>query len=205
LLRCLSGQDEPRSGEVRVLGARPRAIRERVAYVPPPETLNWDFPVSVGELVMTGRYGRLGLLGRPGPRDRAIVRASLERMSLARVADRRIGTLGSVERTRALLARALAREPRLMLLDEPWSVPGTRDDEALSLVEHDVRSAGGTVVVATGRLDEARRFDRIALMNGRIVADGRPEMVLTAENLRATFGDRAVLRPVRAESFAEDR
>lgn len=205
LLRCLAGQHEPRSGEARVLGVRPLQARRRVAYVPPLEAINWAFPISVGELVMTGRYARLGLFARPSAADRARVRASLERTGLAGRADVRIAELGPVERGRALLARALAREAELILVDEPWTPRAWGDDETLTIARGEIRPVGGTIVVATAQLAAARRFDWIALLNGRVVAHGRPEEVLTAEHLGAAFGRQPVLSPVSPLSFAEDR
>lgn len=205
LLRCLVGRDEPRSGEARVLGCRPREARRRVAYVPPLEAVDWAFPVSLGELVMLGRYARLGLFGRPGARDRALVRDCLERVGLAGRADERIASLGLAERQRALLARALVREPELVLVDEPWPTAALGDEAAMTVLLDEVRRAGGTILAATGQLAAARRFDWIGLLNGRVVAQGAPRAVLSAEHLRATFGERPVLSAVSALSFAEDR
>ena len=204
LLRSLVGQLAPRSGEIRVLGRPPREGRGRVAYVPPAEEVDWSFPISLAELVMFGRYPRLGLLRRPGAEDHAVVRRTLEQLGLLALADCRISALRAEERRSALLARALARDPALVLLDEPWPSLGSDERETWPAALRDLCRSGATVLVATGQLAEARRCDWLVLLNGAVVADGPPAAVLTADNLRAAYGDRLVTTAVPAVTFAQD-
>jgi ABC-type Mn2+/Zn2+ transport system ATPase subunit len=203
LLHCLMGRLEPRAGEVRVLGGEPRDAERRVAYVPGGDQVDWGFPISLAEIVVLSRRG---LLARTGAIDRAGALEWLERLGLRALAERRIGRLDPKQRRRALLARALAQDPELLLVDEPGILaePMAANDffEALELC----RAGGRTVLVATRELAEAaQRYDRLALLNGGVVAHGRPAEVLTLENLRATYGDSTVAVRVPATSFATDR
>ena len=205
LLLSLMGRLAPRSGEIRVLGRDPREVSRRVAYVPRSDLVDWAFPISLAEVVLLGRRARRGLWGRPHAADRTVTLDCLERVGLAPLADRRIARLDSGQRRGALLARALAQEPEILLVDEPGLEPEPSAAAELFGSLGPCRESGRTVLIATRDLaGAADRYDWLALLNGRVVAHGRPAEVLTLENLRATYGDATLAVRVPATSFAVD-
>lgn len=170
LLKTLAGLLTPQAGKIRLFGNPVGACHHRTAYLPQRSDLDWGFPFSVYQLVMTGRYVHLGWFQRPGKKDHAQVRVALSRLAIEPLAERHISELSGGQQQRALLARALVQESSLFLLDEPLNAVDelTRDIVDEVLLEHTAR--GGTVLVAThdlGRLSES--FDRaIYLRGGRV-------------------------------------
>lgn len=204
LLRVLLGLHKPRAGDVRVFG-RPPGRSRRIGYMPQSELVDWDFPVTALDVVMMGRYGRLGLMRRPGRADREAAVAALERVHLSDRAGRLIGELSGGEQRRVLIARALAQEADLVLLDEPLAgLDATAQHDLLALLE-ELRREDKTLFVATHDLScVAANFDHAVLLNRRVVAFGRPEDVFTADNLATAFerhllvlpsGDRTLVGP----------
>ncbi|HEX2865008.1 MAG TPA: metal ABC transporter ATP-binding protein [Deinococcales bacterium] len=167
------------------LAPRPRTA---IAYVPQQQTLDWTFPVTVLDVVLMGRFGRLGWLRRPGPADRKIARAALSSLGLSALAARPVANLSGGEKQRVLLARMLARGGDLLLLDEPLTgVDAATRERALQTLEHE-RAAGKALLMVTHDLDAAARWcSRLVLLNRRVVADGPPEAVYTPENVNETF------------------
>lgn len=153
LLKAVAGLLPVTSGRVRVYGNPVGACHHRVAYLPQRGDVDWRFPVGVRRLVMGGRYVHLGWLRRPVKRDREGVEAALERLGLSGVAERRISHLSGGQRQRALLARSLAQEADLLLLDEPMTAVDSETRETISEVLRELRERGKTVVVATHDLD----------------------------------------------------
>lgn len=191
LLKAALGLVPLAGGEVRILGAALRDVRGRVGYVPQRESVDWDFPVSVTDVVLMGTYGRLGWLRRPGRSERALAGACLERVGLADVADRQIGRLSGGQQQRVFLARALAQEADVYLLDEPLAGVDARSQERIFDVLSDLRAEGKLVVVVHHDLRTAAdRFDGVALVDMRLVAAGPTAEVLTAANLRRTYAGR---------------
>ncbi len=160
LLKAVAGLLPVRSGEVLVHGNPVGACHHRVAYLPQRGEVDWRFPVSVRELVTTGRYVHLGWLKRPGARDRKVVDAAMERLGLAALAGRQIGQLSGGQQQRALLARALVQEADLLLLDEPLNAVDAATRAAISSVLSELKERGKTMVVATHDLPSlASEFD----------------------------------------------
>ncbi len=188
LLKVMLGLHKPWSGEVRIFGHAERPGHGHVGYTPQSELVDWAFPVTVRDVVLMGRYGRLGLLRRPGRTDRELAMAALERVHLADRASRLIGQLSGGEQRRALIARALAQEADLLLLDEPLAgLDATAQHDLLQLLE-ELRREGKTLFVATHDLScVAADFDHAVLLNRRVVAFGRPVDVFTEEALSAAF------------------
>jgi ABC-type Mn2+/Zn2+ transport system ATPase subunit len=188
LLKVILGLHKPWSGEVFIYGRKDRPQRGRVGYMPQSELVDWSFPVTVEDVVLMGRYGRLGLLRRPGRRDREVAMTALERVSMADRARRLIRELSGGEQRRVLIARALAQEADLLLLDEPVAgLDAAAQHDLLRLLE-DLRSEGKTLLVATHDLScVAADFDHAVLLNRRVVAFGRPEEVFTEEHLSEAF------------------
>ncbi|MEO1482298.1 MAG: metal ABC transporter ATP-binding protein [Myxococcota bacterium] len=179
------------SGTVRFFGAPYRRGDERVVYVPQRRSIDWDFPVTVRDVVRQGRFHRVGLLRRFSSEDQDAVEQALAKTRIADFADRQIGELSGGQQQRVFLARALAQGGQLMLLDEPFAgIDAATEAELLNLLR-DLRDNGKTIVVVHHDLGTVRRsFDRLVLLNQRLVAAGPTEAIFTRENLQAAYGDR---------------
>ncbi|MGK5683531.1 metal ABC transporter ATP-binding protein [Actinoplanes sp. URMC 104] len=196
LIKSVLGLVPILAGEATVLGDSPAAARGRTGYVPQTGALDADFPVSVRQVVMMGRYRRIGWWRPARAPDRRAVADALERVGLADRAGRRFGTLSGGQRQRVLLARALAAEPRLLLLDEPFNGVDAVSQEAIVAVLRELSRAGAALVLSTHDLQVARDLaDQVCLLNGRQWAVGTPEETLTAERLRRAYGGHAVDLP----------
>lgn len=196
LLKVILGLLKPWRGEVRVFGEPIGRVRRRVGYMPQVEAVDWEFPVVVRDLVMMGRYGRLGPLRRPGPEDRRVVQEALAHMSLEPLASRQIGELSGGQQRRMLFARALAQEPDLYLLDEPMAgLDAATQHDILRHFEH-LRDTGKTLLVATHDLScVAACFDLAILLNHTVVATGPPSRVFTRDLLNEAFGRHLLVLP----------
>ena len=181
-------------GTVEVLGQPPARARGQVAYVPQAEALDRNFPITARQVVLMGRYRRIGWLRRPGAADKAVAGDALERVGLADRAGDRFGTLSGGQRQRVLMARAMAQEARLLLLDEPFTGVDTTSTDLLLDVLDRLRADGVAVVMATHDLSVAHlACGDACLINRRQVAFGPIEEALTAERLRETYGAGAVV------------
>ena len=193
LIKSVLGLVPVLAGSATVLGADPAAARGRAGYVPQTDTLDADFPVSVRQVVMMGRYRRIGWWRPARAADRRAVAEALDRVGLADRAGHRFGTLSGGQRQRVLLARAIAAEPRLLLLDEPFNGVDAVSQEAIVRVLHELSANGTALVLSTHDLGVARDLaDLVCLLNGRQWAVGPPAGTLTAEKLRMTYGGHAV-------------
>ena len=188
LFNVLAGVLPASGGRVLVHGHDP-SQHVCIAYVTQSHQVDWSFPVTVREVVMMGRVGMLGLLRRPAKADWQRVGESLELVKLNNLAHRQIGELSGGQKQRMFIARALAQEADLMLMDEPMAGLDVQSQEHVFSVLDDLRTQGVTVLFATHDLTLAStQFDRMLLLNRRLVAYGRPAEVLTAENLSAAYG-----------------
>jgi manganese/iron transport system ATP-binding protein len=191
LFKALMGFLPLREGDVTILGRPvPRALRENlVAYVPQSEEVDWTFPVLVRDVVMMGRYGHMGLLRRPRAADRAAVAAALDRVGMGDFADRQIGALSGGQRKRVFLARALAQEARVILLDEPFTGVDVATEDAIVALLREMRAEGRVMLVSTHNLGSVPRFcDRTVLINGTVLDYGPTREVFTQANLQRAFG-----------------
>ncbi len=205
LFQVIAGVLRPDAGSVQIYGSAPGG-HICVGYVQQRNKPDMHFPVTVRDVVMMGRTGRIGLLRRPGRRDRAQVQAALERVSMAHLANRQIGELSGGQQQRVYLARALAQEARILLLDEPLTGLDLPGQEAILALLETLRAQGITVLVATHDLNQAAaRFSLVALLNRRLVALGPPAQVLTAANLSAAFGSHMhVVRSAEGDLLVTD-
>lgn len=188
LLHLVLGLIRPHRGRVLVFG-RPLTEREPIGYIPQRVRVPRGFPVTVRELVLMGRYGRIGLVRRPAQRDRQIAQSALERVGLGDLADRQFGALSGGQQQQVLIARALAGEPRLLLLDEPTTGldPAARET-FYNLCCELQREAGMTLIAASHDIDAvARHADTVVLISRRVLAMGSPELVLGSDALRAAY------------------
>ena len=188
LFKVLVGLLPVRSGQVLIHGKPRGAHQDCVAYVPQREEVDWHFPVTVADVVMMGRYGKQGWLKRPRAADREIVMRSLAQMGLDDLAKRSIGSLSGGQQQRVFLARALAQEPHILLMDEPFSgVDAATQEVTLNLLEQ-LKNRRVTVLVSTHDLNmAAQRFSTVLLLNHRLIAYGSPAQVFSPENLRTAF------------------
>jgi ABC-type Mn2+/Zn2+ transport system ATPase subunit len=189
LLKVIAGLLMPWTGRVDVLGGAPGREAHRVAYVPQAEAVDWAFPVTVGDVVMMGRYPLLGPLRRPGVVDRRHVDEALEKVHMADHRQTQIGRLSGGQRRRVFLARALAADPALYLLDEPVTgIDATTQEDLMDILEGESRR-GRTVIATTHDLAcAAQRFQRVAAINHRVIADGPASLLLDPEVLSRTYG-----------------
>jgi len=189
LLRALLGEVRARSGAVLVHGAPVGRRGRRVGYVPQVDSVDWSFPVTVGEVVQMGLAGEGHLWPWPRRRDLVERRALLERLGIGHLEGRHIRELSGGQQQRVFLARALIRRPDLLLLDEPTSGVDTATRREVVELLRDQQAAGITVVVTTHDLNGvAANLPRLIALNGRVIADGPPETVFTPRTLRAVFG-----------------
>ena len=204
LLKAALGLVPVVGGYVQFFGSPLARVRGRVGYVPQRETVDWDFPVSVMDVVLMGTYGRLGWLRRPGRRERDLAGHCLDRVGLVGLAERQIGRLSGGQQQRVFLARALAQEADVYLLDEPLAGVDVRSQEQIFRVLAEVRDQGKLVVVVHHDLRTAAEwFDRVALIDMRLVATGPTADVLTPDNLRRTYAGRVELLEEIGRAVAE--
>lgn len=196
LFKCLMGLVTAQQGTLSLFGRTSTAARKGklVAYVPQAEDVDWDFPVSVGDVVMMGRYAHMGLLRHPSRTDRAAVADALERVGLIELRNRQIGELSGGQKKRAFLARGIAQDAQLLLLDEPFAGVDRRSEATIVELLRELKDEGRTVLVSTHDLAGLPRLcDRAILLHQRILAEGTPDDVLTHANLARAFGSAGTL------------
>lgn len=199
LIKAVAGVLPPTSGEVKVFGSMP-GRHVCIGYIPQRSQVDWNFPVTVADVVMMGRFAKLGPLNWPRKRDWDAVRRALETVDLADLASRQIGQLSGGQQQRMFIARALAQEAELMLMDEPLTGLDTPSQEGILSLLDRLKRENVTVMVATHDLDQAAtHFDRIMLLNHRLVAFGPPADVLHTDNLLKAYGGR--LKPVDGQNL----
>ncbi|MBN1400874.1 MAG: metal ABC transporter ATP-binding protein [Anaerolineae bacterium] len=198
LFKIIAGVLEPTTGHVYVAGYGPGGHR-CIAYLPQRSQVDWSFPVRVADVVMMGRAGQLGLIRRPGRKDWELVRECLRVVGMADLAERQISELSGGQQQRMFIARALAQEAELMLMDEPLTGLDLPSQEQIFTILNTLRDRRVTVMVAIHDLNlAAERFDRVMLLNGRLIGMGSPEDALSAEHLHVAYGGH--LRMVEGES-----
>lgn len=191
LFKAIMGMARPDRGEITVEGSSPARARRRgvVGYVPQSEDVDWTFPVSVRDVVMMGRYGRQGITRRTRPADRRAVDEALRRVDLSGHADRQIGQLSGGQKKRAFVARGIAQEARILLLDEPFAGVDARSERTIVTLLRELTSEGRTVLVSTHDLHALPRLaDDAILLHRRVLFHGPVAEALTPERLAPAFG-----------------
>jgi manganese/iron transport system ATP-binding protein len=206
LFKAIMGFVRTGKGKIRILG-RPvnQALKDNlVAYVPQSEEVDWNFPVLVEDVVMMGRFGHMGMLRIPKAADRASVESALARVGMTDFRKRQIGELSGGQKKRVFLARALAQEGRVILLDEPFTGVDIKTEEAIVGLLRDLRDEGRVMLVSTHNLGSVPEFcDRAILLNRTVLAYGRTGEVFTQANLERTFG--GVLRHIVLKQTEDGR
>ncbi|QQM24267.1 metal ABC transporter ATP-binding protein [Rhodococcus sp. P-2] len=191
LFKVIMGMIKPDNGSVRIAGLDAAAARKsgRVGYVPQSEDVDWTFPISVRDVVMMGRYGHLGFLRRPRRADREAVAAALERVELTEFADRQIGQLSGGQKKRAFVARGIAQDASMLLLDEPFAGVDKRSEATISTLLRELAADGRSILVSTHDLHAVPKLcDEAVLLMRKVLVHSDPNTVLQPENLALAFG-----------------
>ena len=189
LLKAALGLIKPLSGKVDFFGEPVNNMRAKIAYVPQRETVDWDFPITAREVVLMGRYGRLGLFGKPRKADLESVEQALELVEMTPFADRQIGELSGGQQQRLFFARAIVQNPDLFLLDEPFAGVDLATEKALIALLKKLRDQGKTILVVHHDLPTVSEyFDWALLLNTRLIACGAVSDVFNSKNLSQAYG-----------------
>lgn len=191
LFKTITGMITPDAGTVEINGGTPAAARKSgaIGYVPQSEDVDWSFPLSVRDVVMTGRYGRMGLTRRPRRADRDAVEHALERVELTELADRQIGQLSGGQRKRAFVARGIAQEASILLLDEPFAGVDKRSEATITRLLRELAADGAAILISTHDLHALPGLaDEAILLMRTVLLHGSPDDVLRPHNLARAFG-----------------
>lgn len=191
LFKSIMGLVKPQQGRVLLndLPIRKALKQNQVSYVPQSEEVDWQFPVSVYDVVMMGRYGYMNFLRRPSATDKQKVLEAMERVNIAHLQERQIGELSGGQKKRVFLARALAQESQIILLDEPFTGVDVKTENAIVELLQQLRSEGHLILVSTHNLNSVPSFcDQVLMINRTLLAAGKTETTFTTENLERVFG-----------------
>jgi len=194
LLKAIMGLLPLNSGYIQINGKPLEEMRHKISYVPQRESVDWDFPTSVYEVVMMGRYGQLGLFKRPKKADKEIVMDSLRKVGMDSFKDRQISQLSGGQQQRVFLARALAQQADIYFMDEPFAGVDAATEKAIIELLGEMSAQNKTVIVVHHDLQSvAKYFDWIILLNMRLVASGPINEAFTPELLQETYGGKLTL------------
>jgi manganese/zinc/iron transport system ATP- binding protein len=189
LIKSIMGLITPTSGYVKIFDKALPEGRSRISYVPQRESVDWNFPASVLDVVVMGTYGKLGLFRRPGKKEIQIAQDALEQVGMTPFANRQIAELSGGQQQRVFIARALAQQADLYLMDEPFAGVDMATETAIFQLLQDMAAAGKTVLVVHHDIHSAMNFfDWVIMLNLHLVASGPKEQVMTEELLRKTYG-----------------
>jgi len=182
------------SGYVKLYDQPLEHVRERVSYVPQRESVDWDFPASVLDVVLMGRYAKLGLFKRPRKADKDVAMDCLKKVGMEGFINRQISQLSGGQQQRTFLARALAQQADLYFMDEPFAGVDAATEKAIVTLLREMTSQNKTVIVVHHDLQSVSQyFDWIVMLNTRLVASGPTETTFTSENLESTYGGKLTL------------
>lgn len=189
LIKAIMGLVKPTSGYVKIFDKTLQDVRSRISYVPQRESVDWNFPASVLDVVMMGTYGKLGLFKRPGKKEKEIALGCLDQVGMMSFVNRQISELSGGQQQRVFIARALAQEADLYLMDEPFAGVDMATETAIFQLLKDMTAKGKTIIVVHHDIHSAMNyFDWIIMLNLHLVGSGPTDLVMTEELLRKTYG-----------------
>lgn len=191
LFKSIMGLITPQTGSIRLGGMSVKSALKKslVAYVPQSEDIDWNFPILVRDVVMQGRFGFMGLLRRPSATDHAAVDVAMQRLGVSNLAKRQIGELSGGQKKRVFLARALAQQSKIILLDEPYTGVDVKTENAIMELLCELRDEGYLMLVSTHNLGTVPDYcNEVVLLNRTVIAAGSTDTTYTQENLEKTFG-----------------
>lgn len=191
LMKGILGMIPKDTGEIKAFGQEVKKSLIKISYIPQKEIIDWDFPVNVEEVVTMGRYAHLPTVGFPGQKDKEIVKQAMEKVEITDLADRQIRNLSGGQQQRIFLARALAQESELFLLDEPFVGVDAKTEKAIFALMKELKEQGKTLMVVHHDLGKVLDyFDKLILINQTLIAYGATKEVFTPELLHKTYGGR---------------
>lgn len=205
LIKAILNLVNTAAGQIHIYGKPSFEQRRLVGYVPQRGSVDWDFPTSVADVVMMGRYGSLGWMRRPGKKEKEMAMHALDKVGMRQYAERQISQLSGGQQQRVFLARALIQDAQIYLMDEPFQGVDATTERAIVSLLQELRKSGKTVVVVHHDLQTVPEyFDWTALLNVRLVASGPVEKVFTEENLKLTYGGRVSFLKQNGENGGSD-
>lgn len=192
LIKAILGLVKPAAGKINVLGNIYKPESRLIGYVPQRGSVDWDFPTSVLDVVMMGRYGHLGWFARPGKKERELAMTCLEKVGMSNFAQRQISQLSGGQQQRVFIARAFIQDAPIYLMDEPFAGIDAATERSIIALLREMKQKGKTVICVHHDLQTLKEyFEWVYLLNVRAVALGKIDQVLTPDNLRKTYGGRA--------------
>ena len=195
LIQAALGLVKRVSGEVTFLGEPYKQVQKKIAYVPQRGSVDWDFPTTVFDVVLMGRYGHIGWIKRPGKADKDKVIDALTKVNMLEFRDRQISELSGGQQQRVFLARALVQEAEVYLMDEPFVGVDAKTEKAIVLLLKELKARNKTVIVVHHDLQTVKEyFDYVTLLNRKVIAFGKVEDVFTDENIKITYQEHSLLK-----------
>lgn len=188
LLKTIAGIDKPSAGNIYIYSRQTHALKNDIAYIPARNSVNWEFPINLYDLVLMGSYNRLKKLGLPSSKDKLSVQEAMTRMGIDNISKKSISELSRGEKYRALIARALVQDARIYIIDEPMIAADESSINIIIDVLQELRNKKKTVIVAHHDfVNIPKYFDMVTLLNVKMIATGKTEEVLTEENFEKTY------------------
>lgn len=204
LIKAILGLIPKASGWVKIYGNSFEEMRSLVGYVPQRESVDWDFPVSVQDVVLMGLYGKLGWIRRPGKKHQELAQESLERVGMEDFSSRQISQLSGGQQQRVFLARALVQDAQIYLMDEPFAGVDAATEKAIITLLNELKTKGKTVLVVHHDLQTITEyFDHLLMLNMRVIANGPVNEVFVKENLQRTYGGKLTILTEAAEKIGQ--
>lgn len=197
LIKAILNLVKPVTGKVLFNNQPYKKVQKQISYVPQRGSVDWDFPTTVFDVVLMGRYGHIGWLKRPTNKDRELATEALEKVGMLDFIDRQIAELSGGQQQRVFLARSLVQDADIYLLDEPFQGVDIKTEKAIITILKELKEAGKTVVVVHHDLDTVREyFDYVTLLNLKVIASGKVSEVFTKDNLKITYQANTLIKGV---------